>query len=383
MIDEIDKAIEQCTLGMNWSADVGQRVIDQVTSLRKPAERVEDRYEVPDASDPVKVDKFLVQCFCSDLRADVRALIPDHVWHLVNSRYNNRATLCRAWVWLVASVKPALERLCARPDALAEVLRSRLSAFSLPVAQTPMIPVFEVDVDESGEKTYRAVKWVDRGAAGNAVEVKSRSVPKRNSRSKSAAMKWFLSFWSKQHNSLPPELTERHKVEMGQWFKDLESNHGTTLWLLMAKWLKCPGVASGIKDWPGLKELGDESVRWFHLRLNAHWDKLIFEPGRLAHCALAALTWLKKEVVGPAEPAPEKAEKPAPAPAHEGGGKTTRPDDLVTMVVAVREYHTSRNTIRRHIRKGTLTDYRPENAPKNATCLLSRAELDGVFPKKN
>jgi len=60
-----------------------------------------------------------------------------------------------------------------------------------------------------------------------------------------------------------------------------------------------------------------------------------------------------------------------------------KPKDLVPMAVAVSDYHTSRATIRRKIGSGALHDYRSGRAAKNATILLSRAELDAAFPRKH
>ncbi len=64
------------------------------------------------------------------------------------------------------------------------------------------------------------------------------------------------------------------------------------------------------------------------------------------------------------------------------GGKTkanSSPDDLVSTEVAISEYATSRATIRRMVKDGKLSDYRPPGSPKNATFRLSRAELGQLF----
>lgn len=58
------------------------------------------------------------------------------------------------------------------------------------------------------------------------------------------------------------------------------------------------------------------------------------------------------------------------------------PDDLIPTAVAVRDYSVSRHTLARYIQDGKLRDYRPKGARTNAPFILSRTQIDGLFPKK-
>ena len=55
---------------------------------------------------------------------------------------------------------------------------------------------------------------------------------------------------------------------------------------------------------------------------------------------------------------------------------------IITSSVAAGRFHTSRTTLRRHVREGRLTDHRPSGHPSNAPLLLDEEELATRFPRK-
>ena len=57
------------------------------------------------------------------------------------------------------------------------------------------------------------------------------------------------------------------------------------------------------------------------------------------------------------------------------------PNDLITLLVAVKEYAASRTTLKRAIADGRLKSYRPPNAAPNAPHKVSRTEVGAIWPK--
>ena len=62
--------------------------------------------------------------------------------------------------------------------------------------------------------------------------------------------------------------------------------------------------------------------------------------------------------------------------------KLPSPDDTIPTTVVLRDYAVSRHTLYRYIRDKKVRDYRPQNAPKNAPYVLSRAEIEQHFRRK-
>jgi len=60
----------------------------------------------------------------------------------------------------------------------------------------------------------------------------------------------------------------------------------------------------------------------------------------------------------------------------------SRPGDLITTAIALDEFYVSRSTLRRHVKNGTIKDWRPPGTPENSSFLLSRGQLEGHYPKK-
>jgi hypothetical protein len=66
-----------------------------------------------------------------------------------------------------------------------------------------------------------------------------------------------------------------------------------------------------------------------------------------------------------------------------GAGGDKAAAETCPMAVVVKDYHVSRVTIYRDVANGTLTDHRQKGHRKNATLLLSRAELNNRYPRKS
>jgi hypothetical protein len=62
--------------------------------------------------------------------------------------------------------------------------------------------------------------------------------------------------------------------------------------------------------------------------------------------------------------------------------EASTPEDLITMVVAVRDFQVSRSTIRRHVKQGKIHDYRELGHKDNATLILSRAECANNYARR-
>jgi hypothetical protein len=91
----------------------------------------------------------------------------------------------------------------------------------------------------------------------------------------------------------------------------------------------------------------------------------------------------KVEVVNPAAIAAAFA--PAFAPAFAAlmdAYSPKREHDLIPINVAVEEYYASERTIRSKVKEGKLTDHRPAGHAKNEKLMLSRSELDRLFPRR-
>ena len=58
------------------------------------------------------------------------------------------------------------------------------------------------------------------------------------------------------------------------------------------------------------------------------------------------------------------------------------PDDLITLLVAVKDYGVSRATFKRAIKENRLKSYRPKNASTNTPHQVSRAEVECIWPKR-
>ncbi len=67
-----------------------------------------------------------------------------------------------------------------------------------------------------------------------------------------------------------------------------------------------------------------------------------------------------------------------------GGGilEQGQPDDLISLLIAVRDFHVSRATLKRDIKANAIKSYRPINAAKNAKHLVSKKELKDRYQKK-
>ena len=59
-----------------------------------------------------------------------------------------------------------------------------------------------------------------------------------------------------------------------------------------------------------------------------------------------------------------------------------KPDDLITLVVAMSNYVVSRPTLERHIQKGSIKSYRPKGSPTNAPHEISEKEVASRWPKR-
>ena len=57
--------------------------------------------------------------------------------------------------------------------------------------------------------------------------------------------------------------------------------------------------------------------------------------------------------------------------------------DALRLSVALKKFQVSRATLLRAISTGDLKSYRPENAPANAPHLVSEAELEKLYPRRN
>ena len=62
--------------------------------------------------------------------------------------------------------------------------------------------------------------------------------------------------------------------------------------------------------------------------------------------------------------------------------KQKTPQDLITLCVAVKEYHVSRATLKRLIKNKQLHSYRPAKAPKNSPHIVSRAEIESRYSER-
>lgn len=62
--------------------------------------------------------------------------------------------------------------------------------------------------------------------------------------------------------------------------------------------------------------------------------------------------------------------------------KEDPPLDLISSVVAIRDYWVSRPTLRRAVAKGHLTDYRRKGHAENAPLRLSRTEVSRIWPPR-
>lgn len=58
------------------------------------------------------------------------------------------------------------------------------------------------------------------------------------------------------------------------------------------------------------------------------------------------------------------------------------PDDLITLLVAVKDYGVSRATFKRAIKENRLKSYRPKNASTNTPHQVSRTEVECIWPKR-
>ncbi len=155
-----------------------------------------------------------------------------------------------------------------------------------------------------------------------------------------------------------PEASERIQAEKWEAFLRKRPAH---VFMVLCRGSNLVGAkaAHNPPSWPGGDKLRNEEHVVFERALVAAAMVVVSDIAnseeklrrRNIEWILAGLEWLEEEVVGPAEPAPEKAEKSGPAPAQEGGGKATRPDDLTTTPVAVRENDTSRDSIGRRTKQ--------------------------------
>jgi hypothetical protein len=59
--------------------------------------------------------------------------------------------------------------------------------------------------------------------------------------------------------------------------------------------------------------------------------------------------------------------------------KTKAPNDLITLLVAEKEFEVSRTTLKRAIKDGRLKSYRPQNSPKNAPHKVSRTQVTSYW----
>ena len=61
-----------------------------------------------------------------------------------------------------------------------------------------------------------------------------------------------------------------------------------------------------------------------------------------------------------------------------------KPEHLITLTVAVKNFNVGRATLNRAIKDGRLTSYtQAENAPKNAARLIDAVEVASLWPKRN
>jgi hypothetical protein len=59
--------------------------------------------------------------------------------------------------------------------------------------------------------------------------------------------------------------------------------------------------------------------------------------------------------------------------------KTKAPNDLITLLVAEKEFEVSRTTLKRAIKDDRLKSYRPQNSPKNAPHKVSRTQVTSYW----
>jgi len=64
------------------------------------------------------------------------------------------------------------------------------------------------------------------------------------------------------------------------------------------------------------------------------------------------------------------------------GGEKNKPNDLITLLVAVKEYRVSRATLKRAIKVGNLKSYRKRSAPKNSPHMISRKDIERYYNKR-
>ena len=165
----------------------------------------------------------------------------------------------------------------------------------------------------------------------------------------------------------PDGAGEWRLTDQGTTAQD-EANRGETIYL--RDFLRTPGL-------PGV-----EGIRGPLRFVPGVWRRVVSGEGRVVSVQVVGTTPLSvhvenlSEVSGALRDVAKAMERRLMQPSD------ATPNDLCTTSVALRDYCTSRTTIRRHIADGTLRDYRPPTAAKNAALLLSRAELERIFIRK-
>jgi hypothetical protein len=66
-----------------------------------------------------------------------------------------------------------------------------------------------------------------------------------------------------------------------------------------------------------------------------------------------------------------------------GGEEKARPNDLITMRVAVKKFYVSASTLKRAVKVGTIKSHRAPDALPNATHEFSEAELAARYERKD